>query len=533
MLCQIFNLIPIGLHLPLHFVCRRFRSTVRQFQPPKKVTARWNFWEESSESVEELCAIGGHLHLLRWIHSVLNYPLTNNGFALCCLAAQHGHLHILDYVRSIECVWGGTVYVQAAREGHLNILQYAHEHHCPIGDDWDSSTDGKVSQGTILTSKERKNAAVWAARGGHLDVLKWIMTHHADWWDEVEVCKEAARAGHAEIVRWADENGYPIDFSPLTAAAVSCSFPFLQWIYEKGGILWTGVFSLRFVLIFQGVCAEAARLGKMQTLDWLRGHGCPWDKEVTVHLARNGMLDELEKVHREGCPWDQETFSAGLECSPQVAEWLLNHGCPVNRRNKRLAIDASERNAVQVVHWLHSNHFPVSDLRSSDTDTLEALHRLGFSIDRHLLLVYPLPDVFLWCLNHRFDIEEQHVLRLFQPLFECYTGSKTPPQKYDASFVFKEYIKRGGPWPRNLLDVLVREEDVELLQWCRDEGCPMEGVDLMTALMHSSQRVLEWAVTSGLVSQPQEGTSLRKHIAQCARDEGVSDELYRCVYKPI
>jgi hypothetical protein len=39
-------------------------------------------------------------------------------------------------------------------------------------------------------------------------------------------------------------------------------------------------------------------------LQWARGQGCPWEKEVCVYAAKGGHLEVLQWAREQGCPWD-------------------------------------------------------------------------------------------------------------------------------------------------------------------------------------------------------------------------------------
>jgi hypothetical protein len=70
---------------------------------------------------------------------------------LCELAALHGNLVVLQYLRSMGCSWDWRTCANAAENGHLDVLIWARANHCRWG--WSTCSN--------------------AAKNGHLDLLKW------------------------------------------------------------------------------------------------------------------------------------------------------------------------------------------------------------------------------------------------------------------------------------------------------------------------------------------------------------------------
>jgi hypothetical protein len=41
---------------------------------------------------------------------------------------------------------------------------------------------------------------------------------------------------------------------------------------------------------------------RLETLQWLRANGCPWDKSVWMEAVRSGRTDMLRWAIANGCP---------------------------------------------------------------------------------------------------------------------------------------------------------------------------------------------------------------------------------------
>jgi hypothetical protein len=84
--------------------------------------------------VGELAAAGGHLELLRFLRE-REFTLDAS---VCYAAAKSGHLHILQWARSVGCPWVDEdlprplfLYFVAATCDHVHIMQWADSNGCP------------------------------------------------------------------------------------------------------------------------------------------------------------------------------------------------------------------------------------------------------------------------------------------------------------------------------------------------------------------------------------------------------------------
>jgi len=104
---------------------------------------------------------------------------------VCATAAQHGHLHILQWAHENGCPWDEKVCANAAYKGHLHVLQWAHDKGCPLS----------------------RTLCAAAADGGQLNTLQWAHEHGCPW--DTWTCFTAAIGGHLEVLQWAREHGCP------------------------------------------------------------------------------------------------------------------------------------------------------------------------------------------------------------------------------------------------------------------------------------------------------------------------------------
>jgi len=72
-------------------------------------------------------AVGGHLDLLRWAHS-MECPWDES---TCAAAALGGRVDVIEFARSKGCPWNSWSCCQAAMGGHLDVLQFLRRNGCP------------------------------------------------------------------------------------------------------------------------------------------------------------------------------------------------------------------------------------------------------------------------------------------------------------------------------------------------------------------------------------------------------------------
>ena len=139
--------------------------------------------DELQSKVAAMCAEGmfGHLMPLRLACKRLRdasrkLMVHNERKRLCAIAAEGGHLKLLQWARANGCLWGKYTCASAAFGGHLEVLQWAHANGCP----WNG-----------LTCSD-------AAQGGHLEVLQWARANGCPW--NASTCSNAAGSGQLEVI---------------------------------------------------------------------------------------------------------------------------------------------------------------------------------------------------------------------------------------------------------------------------------------------------------------------------------------------
>jgi hypothetical protein len=242
---------------------------------------------------------------------------------------------------------------------------------------------------------------VQAANEGRMDLLQWA--EESDLLPSEEVRKDTprdeikgcARSGNLEVLAWMSEKGFQVCFNTCaTAAAAAGHVHALKWLYEqKKGEGWedrddwheweedekraflrdlVGDASLRchvgvlkwiweicpgLTLTVNYPLLNAARLGNLEFIKFLKEKGCPPDKEVfleatrwgQLHIPKWGMssgdykgstevtrvaaqcgdLEMLKWFRSRGCPWDYRVYvTATVFGGREILEWVMDNGCP-------------------------------------------------------------------------------------------------------------------------------------------------------------------------------------------------------------
>ncbi len=133
-------------------------------------------------------------------------------------AAQHGQLHVLQWLHDHGCKMDSDVCASAAGGDHLHVLKWAHK------------------QGYKLTGFHVA-CYLWHSRALTLEVMKWLVAH--GYIMDQQTCAGAAAGGHMEALQWARTNGCPWDKHTCIEASQGGHFDVLNWARERCCV-WVG-----------------------------------------------------------------------------------------------------------------------------------------------------------------------------------------------------------------------------------------------------------------------------------------------------
>ena len=79
-----------------------------------------------------------------------------------------------------------------------------------------------------------------------------------------------------------------------------------------------------------GTCAEAARGGHFELLQWAHENGCPWGKKTCEAAADNGQLEVLKWLRANGCAWDDWLCTlAAMGGRLKILKWAIEKRVPM------------------------------------------------------------------------------------------------------------------------------------------------------------------------------------------------------------
>ncbi len=171
------------------------------------------------EQVCSMTAARGDLDTLRWLLEEHNFPCGVQTFAS---ATSAGHLHIIQYLHQLGCIWPGDVLSNAARSGNVDLLQWMvttnNDLHIDPNICQSAAVSGNVQMleycMSTFNAKLNSTVADAAADRGHLHVLAWLHEHAGP--ISNSTCTLAAVSGHLEILKWTRQHGF-------TPSALACT----------------------------------------------------------------------------------------------------------------------------------------------------------------------------------------------------------------------------------------------------------------------------------------------------------------------
>ena len=159
---------------------------------------------------------------------------------ICNVAAEHGHLHVLQWAHENGLPWSVRTFASRCR--------WRHRHPAVPTRQWlPLECDTCASAASMAASKRCSTCAPTTAPA-------------------TSTCYFAATRGHMEVLRWAHENGCPWDGDGVRSAGGRGDLETLQWAVARGCPLQ------------DRVCSAAASGGHLAVLQWARSEGCPWDR---------------------------------------------------------------------------------------------------------------------------------------------------------------------------------------------------------------------------------------------------------------
>jgi hypothetical protein len=268
----------------------------------------------SNQSVVSMDGIMSRGSLTELLHSGLE--VTPDDLSM---AAQHGHIHILDYFAAKGILPDERAYHWAARAGLIDVLDWMWNH--DLEPDEDTITESEANSIDVLMWLEDHGMMLdtWAANSVSEDIrtLEWL--ERRDILPDVNGANLAAGRGNIKFLHWMAERGiYPDDVG-LTESVGNSEVFF--WIIKQG--VQPTVYTANV----------AARHGCIDILDYLESIGILPEKELTDYAIEyiiethnttpSIILDWL--LARGIVPSTKGLLEAIRSLNLPLLQWILEH----------------------------------------------------------------------------------------------------------------------------------------------------------------------------------------------------------------
>jgi len=212
------------------------------------------------------------------------------------LAAERGDLAMCEWLFRVNCPRDNYAFERAIHYRHLDVVLWLRDH-------------GFMSTPLCFCQ---------CALKGDIDALEWL-SHHGFHIIGSDMACVAASQGHMDVLEWLHVRDPTVDLAlAADAAARANRWATVQWLCDRG-----------CKLVDPGLCARAVGFKRLDMIEYLRAHGCPWNESSCAEAAVSGQLEALQWLRARGCPWGVLTCESAIrERHYAIAEWTLDHGCP-------------------------------------------------------------------------------------------------------------------------------------------------------------------------------------------------------------
>lgn len=420
-------------------------------------------------------------------------------------AVRAGRWHLVEWARGQGCPWTDEATVAALDSGRGDLFARLVALGCPV--QHGACAVAAAAKGDLTSllhvietgrlARPEGSDALWAAAGaGQIDALSLLCAR--DYGCEASECWTA----YTKVRHRLD--------SPLGPASCACAH-YAGHAAARGGhietLAWLRDHGCRFDDLVMPSAAEgghidamawlrdngaeltseacywAAEAGQLDALRWLRANGCPWDKCTCLHAAYEGHLEILQWAMAGGCPCDPlATTFAVIGGHLDVAEWTLKQGCALVTEH----VDDIMDHPSFLAHMMYRDTVMDIVARGGRIDVLEWLCAHGCRAEVTTFVAAARRGrmcVLDWLHEHCRPWDEEVCAEIAS------AGSLGALAHLRA---------RGCPWDERTCVGAARNGCLDVLKWATANGCPWNKDTICyEARLSRGPAMLQWLVAQG------------------------------------
>nr|WIL05404.1 ankyrin repeat protein [Pithovirus mammoth] len=288
-------------------------------------------------------ARGGHLEMMKLLHS-RNVLLGCSAFTG---AVEFGSLEILDWLKEINCPKDLSTFKVAVEKGDLKIISRLEENKFPMGIMSICHAANSQQPEVVVYLREKGfkwlDVMHWASMGGCLDSIKYAYENGCPL--ESKVLENAISNSDIEMCQWAVDNGCPYSENrgAFLESIENSGLKVCRWALQNG-------FSFRLDDYLEDLVVS----GNLEALKWFRqvdiSNGRQWNEEVTYLAMVHDQLEILQWAVRSGCPWTEKpVYLNSYLHGTEALKWGLLKGYSQSAPIAQYAVEVED---IELLQWI-------------------------------------------------------------------------------------------------------------------------------------------------------------------------------------
>ena len=264
---------------------------------------------------------------------------------ICVNASESNKIECLKYLYENNFTFTNEVFSIALLNGNLESAKFAYENGCKIkmsDMNW-TLEGGNIECVKFLLEKDLKfdqRSLEICAGKKDKKLLEFVIANYKTSDQKGDTtCIYAALKGSIECLKFAHENGYPLDDSHIcNLSAKIGSLDCLRYAHENGC-------KLQLQTLFNSV-----EESKMECLKYCHENGCEFPKSAIQIAVKKNKINFVKYLHENGCPWDEEVFNDSIISGNLLCmKYLHENGCPYDGNIRTLAEENRKLNCLKYI----------------------------------------------------------------------------------------------------------------------------------------------------------------------------------------